>query len=82
MAEYIITNVKITPNPVEAGKSFVISVTVEEVTYCILGLDGSVITAKDGTIINGLWEPSEFALKALDGDTIAAKDGSVILGLG
>lgn len=41
MANIIITDVGITPNPVEAGKTYVISVGIADMIYAILESSGS-----------------------------------------
>lgn len=49
-ANICITNVVLTPNPVEAGKQFIISVTINDIAY-VIGNGDYAIGDKDSKLI-------------------------------
>ena len=51
MADILITDVNMNPNPVEAGKKFILSVEVRDKIFGIMASDGKVFTTQDGKVI-------------------------------
>lgn len=51
MANIIITEAKLTPNPVEVSKQYILSVTIKDKIYGLLTADGKTITAATGKVI-------------------------------
>lgn len=51
MANIFIKDVKLTPNMVDSGKQFVISVEIKDKIYGILDSEGMCLITEDGKII-------------------------------
>lgn len=49
MADVVITDVKITPNPVNAGRQFIISVEIKNIRF-VIG-DGAALVDGDGSML-------------------------------
>lgn len=75
LCNVVITGISLSPNPVEAGKQFVLSVEIKDVVF-VLGDDDMVLIDDDGAYLEA---PDEEIVLQVDDDgaVLTDDDGSV-----
>lgn len=76
MADVVITDVMITPNPVTAGAQYIISVEVLPKVFAIMDTDNNCILDADGCAIERATETDSWYLLDSDGNMVQDDAGN------